>query len=116
MRTLLILGIVAALAGAAATLPAEASAAGPAAASDTLRYEVRAGQPLLVALPARHGRQPASYRLIEGPALSWLVDRSFYWRTLPTEGGTMPVLIRRVAPGVEPDTLVLMVRVTPAGG
>lgn len=87
-----------------------------AAANDTLRYEVRAGQPLLVALPPRHRGQPANYRLLRGPALSWLVDRGFFWRTLASESGTMPVLVRRVAPGVEPDTLVLMVTLAPAGG
>lgn len=84
--------------------------------ADTLHLQVRAGEPLLATLPARHQGQPASYRLVRGPALSWLVDRAFYWRTLPSESGAMPVLVRRVAPGVEPDTLVLMVRVAPVGG
>ena len=122
MRTLLIgacFGILLAL-GAALSAPSaartEASATPGAVVGDTLSLQVRAGLPLLAALPGRHRGQPASYRLIEAPALSWLVDRAFYWRTLPSESGTMPVLIRRVAPGVEPDTLVLMVRVLPADG
>ncbi len=122
MRTLLIgagFGTLLAL-GAALTTPSaarpEGSAAPGAVTSDTLSFQVRAGQPLLAALPGRHQGQPASYRVLEAPALSWLVDRAFYWRTLPSESGTMPILIRRVAPGVEPDTLVLMVRVLPANG
>jgi hypothetical protein len=105
----LALGNAAALPG----TPAEASVLFRAAAADTIRLEVRAGLPLVTALPPRHQGRPASYRLLQAPALSWLVDRSFFWRTLPTESGTMPVLVRRVAPGVEPDTLVLMVRVSP---
>jgi hypothetical protein len=119
MRSLLVgAGLLSTLALGSAAGPratrAEASVLSDAAAADTLRLEVRAGLPLITALPARHHGRPASYRLLHAPALSWLVDRSFFWRTLPSESGTMPVLIRRVAPGVEPDTLVLMVRVAPA--
>jgi len=122
MRTLLIgalltVGAVAAVPGGAPASAAQGRAAASAgAAGDTLRYQVRAGQPLLAALPARHNGQPASYRLVRGPALSWLVDHGFYWRTLPSESGSMSVLVRRVAPGVPPDTLVLQVTLTPAGG
>ena len=79
------------------------------AAQDTLRYTVQSGDPLIVSLPARFEGGPASYSLVEAPALSWLVDRSFMWRTQPGERGAMPVLIRRSAPGALADTLVLIV-------
>lgn len=77
---------------------------------------MRAGEPLVVALPAEVRGREARYRLVSAPALSWLVDRSFLWRTLPTESGEMPVLVRREADGVEPDTLVLAVEIVGGGG
>lgn len=79
--------------------------------ADTLRYAVTAGQPLIVQLPAEVRGRDASYRLLRGPALSWLVDRSFFWRTLSSEYGTMHVLIERYSEGREPNTLVLAVTV-----
>ena len=82
-----------------------------AAQADTLRYAVTAGQPLIVQLPAEVRGRDASYKLLRGPALSWLVDRSFFWRTLSSEHGTMHVLIERRAEGREPDTLVLAITV-----
>ena len=78
-------------------------------ASDTLRYQVRAGRSLIVALPATFEEREASYRLLKAPALSWLVDRSFMWRTTAGERGQLAVLIERRAPGILPDTLVLLV-------
>ena len=89
--------------------PAEARPYAAPAAQDTLRYTVQAGDALIVALPARFEGGPASYALVEAPALSWLVDRSFMWRTQPGERGALPIHIRRSAPGAFPDTLVLMV-------
>jgi hypothetical protein len=108
-----------ALAGAAP--PSERAARGPwspeptettaeTAAGDTLRYQVRAGQPLLVALPSRAGGREAAYSVVSAPAMSWLVDRSFFWQTIPTERGLMPVLFRQTA--AEADTLVLLVEIT----
>lgn len=83
-----------------------------AAASDTLRYTARAGQPFIVALPARVGGAEATYRPLEAPALSWLVDRSFYWNVQPGESGTLPVVFERRTPGGGADTLVLLVDLT----
>ena len=77
--------------------------------SDTLRYEVRAGHALLVSLPPRVGTSEASYSVVSAPAMSWLVDRSFLWQTIPAERGVMPIVFRRTPGG---DDLVLMVEVT----
>ena len=98
---------------------AERSAAFPRAeahpaASDTLRYRVQAGDPLIVALPAQVDGREATYRLLDAPALSWLVDRSFLWRTTPGERGQLPVLIERRAEGVPPETVVLLVEIVQA--
>ena len=87
---------------------ARPTSAATAAAGDTLHYQVRAGQPFLVVLPARADGRPAAYRAVSAPAMSWLVDRSFFWQTLPTERGLMPVVFEPT-PGGEP--LVLMVEV-----
>jgi hypothetical protein len=81
--------------------------------SDTLFHSVRAGQPFLLALPPRRDGEEVTYRLIEGPALSWLVDRSFLWKTTAQERGALPVRIERRAAGMAPDTLVLLIEVTP---
>lgn len=88
------------------------SNAQPTSAADTLMYTVRAGRPFLVALPPRRNGEPVTYRLLEGPALSWLVDRSFLWTTTPQERGALPVLIERTAPGAPKDTLVLLIDIT----
>lgn len=80
--------------------------------ADTLRYTVRAGETLIVALPGRAGGSEVSYEVIEAPALSWLVDRSFMWRTLARERGTLPVRLRRVGGGNAPDEVVLLVEIT----
>ena len=93
---------------AAPSAPARPTSAATAAAGDTLHYQVRAGQPFLVVLPARADGRPAAYRAVSAPAMSWLVDRSFFWQTLPTERGLMPVVFEPT-PGGEP--LVLMVEV-----
>ncbi|HEX8299956.1 MAG TPA: hypothetical protein VF594_12410 [Rubricoccaceae bacterium] len=97
---------------AAPSAPAPAARAKPApetvAAGDTLHYEVRAGQPFLVVLPARADGRPATYRIASAPAMSWLVDRSFFWQTLPTERGLMPVVFEPTPDG---EPLVLMVEI-----
>ena len=97
-----------------APAPAGAEIAQPSAVSDTLRYQVRAGEPLIIALPRLVDGRETTYRLLEAPALSWLVDRSFLWRTTPGERGQLPIVIERLAEGALPDQLVLLVDVLPA--
>lgn len=98
--------VVAALVLAAAAPAQRSVTAGPSAgaAADTVRASVQAGQTLIVGLPG-------DYEPVRAPALSWLVDRSFMWRTLPRERGTLPVLFRRR--GAPADTLVLLVEIRP---
>ena len=83
------------------------------AAADTLRYSVRAGETLVVGLPDRVGGAEARYTVDRAPALSWLVDRSFMWRTLAQERGTLPVRLRRAVSGRADDVVVLLVEITP---
>lgn len=71
------------------------------------------GEPLIVQLPKTYQGAPASYELLEGPALSWLVDRSFFWRTLRSERGTLPIYFSRNVQGLPQSTLVLLVELSP---
>ena len=80
--------------------------------ADTLRYTVRAGETLIVALPASAAGSEVTYEVVEAPALSWLVDRSFMWRTLARERGTLPVRLRRTGGGLAPEEVVLLVEIT----
>ncbi|PAP77362.1 hypothetical protein BSZ37_13420 [Rubrivirga marina] len=82
------------------------------ASADTLRYSVRAGETLIVALPGRVAGADVSYEVIQAPALSWLVDRSFMWRTLARERGTLPVRLRRIGGGRAAEEVVLLVEIT----
>lgn len=77
-------------------------------AADTLRLAVRSGDPLVTALP---GESAWTFRSLRAPALSWLVGRAFYWKTLPGERGREYVLIERRYQSVPQDTLVLVIDV-----
>lgn len=105
MRSLLVFGLVLLVAAIGADPPREATA--PAAAADTLRYELTAGRSLVVPLP---GPDDATFRGVRVPSLSWVVDRSFGWRTLPGEIGREYILIQRRTQA-RIDTLVLVVDV-----
>ena len=85
---------------------------GAEARADTLRAQVRAGETLIVALPAAVDGAEATYRAVEAPALSWLVDRSFMWRTLAAERGELAVVFERRG-GAAPEAVVLLVEITP---
>ena len=79
--------------------------------SDTLRHAIQAGEVLIIDLPEElNGTAIASYSLLRAPALSWLIDYSFMWRTLPQDAGSHHVLIRADAPAAS-DTLVLAINV-----
>lgn len=78
------------------------------APTDTLRLSVASGAPLVAALP---GDPSWTFRTLRAPALSWLVGRSFYWRTLPGERGREYVLIERRYRSEPQDTLVVVVDV-----
>lgn len=108
VAALALLGLAASATRADAAAPSQPTA--PPAAADTLHYQVRAGQALLVALPTRVGNAEATYAVVSAPAMSWLVDRSFMWQTIPSERGLMAVVLRQTAASAE--ELVLMVEVT----
>ena len=83
------------------------------ARGDTLRYGVRAGEPLILSLPGRIGGVPVEYMLDEAPALSWLVDRSFLWQTRANDRGTTAIRLRLRTQDRTDQVVVLLVEVTP---
>ncbi|MDX1531986.1 MAG: hypothetical protein R3362_10720 [Rhodothermales bacterium] len=94
---------------AAGSGPPTADATRPAVEADTFFVSVRAGRPLVTALPA----DGLTLRPIRLPALSWLVGTSFYWKTVPGESGREFVLVERQRDALPQDTLVLIVEVQP---
>lgn len=83
-------------------------------APDTLRYQVTAGTVFITDLPPSLDAGPVeSYAIIRAPSMSWLVDRSFFWRTATADAGTHSIRLRAEAANAPPDTLVLQIDVTP---
>lgn len=83
------------------------------APADTLRRTVSAGDPLILALPdTLDGQRVRQYAPVQIPALSWLVDRSFFWETRSQDAGRHELLFEAtLSEEASPDTLVLTVRV-----
>jgi hypothetical protein len=81
-------------------------------AADTLQRDVQAGETIIVALPASLDAGPVDrYRLLQGPALSGVADRSFAWVTNAVDPGTYDVRLAAETDAAAPDTLVLRVTV-----
>ena len=79
----------------------------PGSAPDTLWNRIRGGDILIVALPVELQRRHVErYSIVRAPALSWLVDRSFMWRTLPDDEGRHEVLIRADFDPASSDSLL----------
>lgn len=82
--------------------------------ADTLRRRATVGEALIMTLPDALANRPvATYRLVRAPALSWLVDRSLLWRPRPDDVGTHALLVHAAFAGTPPDTLTILVDVTP---
>jgi len=81
-------------------------------AQDTLYYTVEAGEVLIFALPVQwEANTVEKYSIIHAPALSWLVDRSFFWRTLEEDTGRHILQFNVDYTDVPVDTLVVSVHV-----
>jgi hypothetical protein len=86
---------------------------GPSPAADTLEYSVTAGDAFITDLPATLREQPVeSYAIVDAPSMSWLVDRSFFWRTDQAEPGRHTVRLRATIADAPPDTLALLITVS----
>lgn len=82
------------------------------ALADTLHRSIPAGDVLIMALPRSLGSRPVdAYEIIRAPALSWLVDRSFFWRTRSADLGVHAIHFRAAFPNDTVDTLTVQVTV-----
>ena len=84
----------------------------PHAPGDTLTYFISSGEILIVNLPEQYqGFEIERYEIRSAPALSWLVERSFFWRTLGKESGSFDIVFDAISEGQRIDELVLAVNV-----
>jgi len=83
-------------------------------APDTIGATVISGESLVHSLPPTlEGRDVVEYRMIRGPILSGVADRSFTWITKDVRPGNRDVLLKALYSDAAPDTLVLRVEVQP---
>jgi hypothetical protein len=82
---------------------------------DTLESRVVAGEALIRTLPGTTNGSPvASYRMLQGPALSGVAGRSLTWITRDIAPGTYTLCLQAQRPDAGPDTLVVRVEVQPS--
>ena len=94
------------------TVPNDAPVRTSSAAGDTLTYFISSGEILIVNLPDQYrGFDIERYEIRSAPALSWLVERSFFWRTLGKETGSFDIVFDAISGGQPVNELVLAVNV-----
>lgn len=80
--------------------------------ADSLQHTVRGGETLIFALPdALPQGAVASYRILEAPAMSWLQDRSFFWRTRTEDAGQYEIRFLARLDAQTQDTVSVVVQV-----
>lgn len=78
--------------------------------AETLSFVIQAGDVLIFNLPDMiEGRSVDTYTLQKSPALSWIYERSFFWRTLPKDVGKHEILLSGSRNGVQTEELVIQV-------
>jgi hypothetical protein len=83
-----------------------------AAPAETLSYVVQSGEVLIFNLPTSFGtRRMERYRLKKAPALSWLVDRSYFWRTLSKDVGEHTLIFEATTTGSTVEEIYVVVDV-----
>ncbi len=82
------------------------------APAETLSYMVESGQVLILNLPSSFGTTAVeSYRIKQAPALSWLVERSYFWRTLAKDVGEHRISFEARSAGRPIEEVVVLVDV-----
>ena len=83
-------------------------------AVDTLHFTTRSGSTLFFTLPDSVGNRPVrTYRARSLPALSWLVDRAFFWRTTTGDGGRYALRFEAAFDDTPPEALLAIIEVRP---
>ncbi|MBX2822399.1 MAG: hypothetical protein KTR29_22075 [Rhodothermaceae bacterium] len=78
--------------------------------AETLSFVIQAGDVLIFNLPTSiEGRSVDSYSIRKSPALSWIHERSFFWRTLAKDVGKHEILLSGSRNGVNTEELVIQV-------
>lgn len=78
--------------------------------AETLSFVIQAGDVLIFNLPEIiEGRPVDTYSLRKSPALSWIYERSFFWRTLAKDVGKHEILLSGTRNGVQTEELVIQV-------
>lgn len=78
--------------------------------AETLSFVIQAGDVLIFNLPQSiEGRSIDAYRIRTSPALSWIHERSFFWRTLAKDVGKHEILLSGFRNGVSTEELVIQV-------
>ena len=78
--------------------------------AETLSFIIQAGDVLIFNLPESiEGRQVDTYTIRDSPALSWIHERSFFWRTLAKDVGKHEILLSGVRNGVNTEELIIQV-------
>ena len=78
--------------------------------AETLSFVIQAGEVLIFNLPESiEGRQVDFYQIRSSPALSWIHERSFFWRTLAKDVGKHEILLSGVRNGVSTEELIIQV-------
>ncbi len=84
----------------------------PAIRAETLSYVIQSGEVLIFNLPASFGsRRMERYRLKQAPALSWLVERSYFWRTLSKDVGEHTLIFEATTAGAATEDVYVLVDV-----
>jgi len=95
-----------------AALPSAYAPLSPSVQDSTLTHTVQAGEVLIFALPDTVGGLVVdAYAIVHAPALSWLADRSFFWRTNPADAGPHLLLFQSTYKEAPPDTVEVHVTV-----
>ena len=80
--------------------------------AETLSYIVQAGEVLIFNLPELlDGKKIDEYKIKRAPALSWLVKRSFFWRTLAKDVGEHEVLLNAMVNGSSVESVVVEIEI-----
>ncbi|MEZ4698846.1 MAG: hypothetical protein R2834_00840 [Rhodothermales bacterium] len=80
--------------------------------AESLSFVVASGEVLIFNLPTSFGAQEIdTYRLKRAPALSWLVERSYFWRTLAKDVGEHTIVFEGLAGGRVAEEVYVLVDV-----
>lgn len=79
---------------------------------DSLSFTVTAGDNLIIALPdSLAGQAVTTYRIAHPPALSWLHERSFVWKTHERDQGQHRLLFVAAPPSTVSDSLFVLITI-----